>query len=275
VSATITPTCPACGGITRPSAWLAPLPFNTCASCGFSFRTDLDAAGTHDIYRGGGYESARADEYATDAGSDERRRHARVRVEFLTRHAKGGRVLDVGAAGGAFVLEAGAAGWAAQGIEPAPSFARYAREVLGVDVATSTLEEAELPDAAFDVVTMWHVLEHLPDVRAALALVSEVLRPGGRLALEVPNAGSTVARVMRRDWPMLEPAVHVNQFTPLALRRLLEGAALRVDHLSTVSAGAYDPLRARLGPRHLAHLLRFGGRGRLRRELLRAVATRP
>ena len=175
-----------------------------------------------------------------------------MRLRWLARHAPGGRLLDVGAAGGAFVLEAERAGYAAWGVEPTPAFAKRARGRLGLDVRTGTLEDLALEPGSLDVVTMWHVLEHVPAPLDALAHVHAALRPGGTLALEVPNFGSAVARRTGAAWGSLQPDVHVNQFSARALRALVERAGFAVAEVSTIPITPYLPPLRRLAPRHLA-----------------------
>jgi 2-polyprenyl-3-methyl-5-hydroxy-6-metoxy-1,4-benzoquinol methylase len=216
------------------------------------------------IYEEGAYEASHGEVYGD---LESRRRDARVRLDWLGLAGRG-RLLDVGAAGGAFVAEAAARGLRASGIEPTPAFARHAREVLGVDVREGTLESAGLD--RYDVVTMWHVLEHIPDPLPQLQRVRAALDDGGLLALEVPNYGSVSATRMGRAWPSLEPEVHVNQFTPGSLRALLERAGFAGVEVETVPITPYLTWRARLGPRHVAARLKAIRGGH---ELLRGRAA--
>ncbi|MEA2157581.1 MAG: hypothetical protein QOE11_3721 [Solirubrobacteraceae bacterium] len=260
------------------SARLADLPFVACPACGLQQRHDRGAAAVQTHYAAGGYEDDRSQTYASDAELADRRRDARVRLAFIRPSAPRGRLLDVGAAGGAFVAEARDAGYEATGVEPSPAFAAFARERLGVDVQTGTIEDSELDPGSFDVVCMWHVLEHLHEPAATLARVRDALRPGGVLAVEVPNAGSTIARAMGRDWPMLEPEVHVAQYTAAALEAVMRSAGLEPVAVSATTIAPYlRPLR-RLDPRMLA--ARWKARSRdagpaERGELLRSIARRP
>jgi 2-polyprenyl-3-methyl-5-hydroxy-6-metoxy-1,4-benzoquinol methylase len=277
------PTCPLCGAPATPEAALAPLVLVRCTSCGFLFRPDLaDAEATRHLYEGGEYETRDfARDYADAASLAERRRNAATRVAFVREHAPGGRLLDAGAAGGAFVLEARAAGFAAQGIEPAPAFARHAREAVGVDVRDGRLEDLAGTDETWDVVTMWHVLEHVPDPVAALRIVRDVLAPGGAVVLEVPNVASTAARMLGASWTHLDAEAHVSHFAPATLRLALERAGLQVAWMGTVAHDVYLRGRERVAPRALAHRLKLAARGGAlgsrdptRHEYLRAVARR-
>lgn len=137
-------------------------------------------------------------DYASEA--DNHRRTFRDRLRLMGDRTGRGRLLDVGAATGFFVEQAIAAGWNAEGIEFSPWAARYAREVVGVPVREGTLEGAGFEAAAFDVVTMWEVIEHLPDPREVLNEIRRVLAPGGMLYLSTPDAGSAVARGLGKRW---------------------------------------------------------------------------
>ena len=264
------------------SAVLAPLPFLVCPRCDFVFRVDRASGAVHGAYEDGAYEQTYGSHYADPVELAARRRDARVRLRWLDEHVTEGRLLDVGAAGGAFVAEARAAGFDACGVEPSPAFARFAREVLGVDVADGTVESLSMPGRSLDVITMWHVLEHLPDPLGAIRPLGEMLVPGGILALEVPNFGSPLARREGAAWGSLQPDVHVNQFGATSLRALLERGGLEALEVGTIPITPYLPRAARLHPRHLAARLKAGLLLRSLRtahptghELLRAVARRP
>lgn len=273
-------TCPLCGGAAHPAVALAPLPLAVCAACDLTFRPSLtDDAATRDLYEGGRYAQTHRTAGHDDPDDAERRAYARSRVGFVTAHVAGlGRLVDVGAAGGAFVAEAARAGFDASGIEPVARFARHAREVLGVDVRDGRVEDVGAASA--DVITLWHVLEHLPDPRGALEQLRRALRPGGSLVLEVPNLESLAAALQGTGWTHLDVATHVTHFTPATLRAALSGAGLQPVVELSVAHDAYLTGRERRAPRHLAARAKLAARaardGRRhdpwRHEFLRVVA---
>lgn len=271
--------CQICVGTLSPCERFAPYPFVECSRCGFIFRPDLDDARLAEVYTAGDYESLRGEEYMQQLPA--RLSDARVRLNYVRQWSSEGRLLDVGAAAGAFVHEASSSGFEASGIEPTPAFVRAAQEHFGVSVTEGTLSEVPLPDAYYQTITLWHVLEHLPDPVRHLRQATAALSDGGILAIEVPNAGSAIAAKMGSSWPSLEPEVHVNQFTPSSLQAALAAAGLSVVDVHTSTITPYLTPSARFDARHLAARAKaFAWLGSIQpthptgHELLRAVARR-
>ena len=103
------------------------------------------------------------------------------------------RVLECGAGGGEFSYLLASRGYQLIGIEPNDGYREFARSEYGVDLRPGTLDDVSFADAEFDLVTIFHVLEHLCDPRDGLARLSRWLRPGGHLYVEVPNALTAVS----------------------------------------------------------------------------------
>ena len=179
-----------------------------CPACGhmqldrFPSEAELDAA----------YGIAESDAYVEEEAG-QRYSFASV-LERIERYAPGrSAILDVGCWVGFLLAEASGRGWdEAIGIEPSTFASSYAREQLGLDVRTEDLFTADLPLGHFDCVVMGDVLEHLTRANAALERVGELLRPGGVVALELPDAGSRVARLLGARWWSVIPT-HVHYFT--------------------------------------------------------------
>ena len=100
----------------------------------------------------------------------------------------GDRILDAGAGGGEVVYVLRKLGFAAIGIEPDEQYARHARESLGAPVETGFVQDSTFPSGSFDVVTMYHALEHVEDPSAILSRLRGWMADGGVLLIEVPNA---------------------------------------------------------------------------------------
>jgi len=144
------------------------------------------------------------------------------------------RVLDVGCNLGSFLAALrDRTGCAVVGLEPAPVPARYAREHLQLDVREACLEEAAdaFAPASFDVITLWHVLEHLRAPRRELQIIRRLLKPGGALIVEVPNFADPLRRLFGKSWAYVDVPRHLLHFTPRTLRMVLEDAGFSVDVL--------------------------------------------
>jgi 2-polyprenyl-3-methyl-5-hydroxy-6-metoxy-1,4-benzoquinol methylase len=144
------------------------------------------------------------------------------RLPQVPRQKAGARALDIGAGGGEFAYLLGrTTGLAVTGIEPNEGYAEHARTALGLDIVVSPLNEAMPPAGAFELVTMFHVLEHLRDPGAALARIASWLAPGGLAVVEVPNVEATCQSPLH-----LFHAAHLYNFNAAALERLGRKAGL-------------------------------------------------
>jgi len=154
-------------------------------------------------------------------------RVARRRIELIERafRAKGGSLLDVGSGTGEVLKAARDRGWATQGVEPERTAAEMAHG-RGLAVEVSLLEDSGLPERSYDVVSAFHVLEHVPNSESFLRTLSRWARPGGLVTIEVPNFKSVQRRRLGKDWPGLRPLEHIVHFTPETLRRAFVSAGL-------------------------------------------------
>lgn len=101
------------------------------------------------------------------------------------------KLLDVGSGSGEFTYLASLVGFDAQGIEPHEGYAVYSSKTFDIPVVNRPLEKAEIPSESYDIVTLNHVLEHLPSPFDSLSIINRWLKPGGLLAVEVPDIEST------------------------------------------------------------------------------------
>lgn len=155
------------------------------------------------------------------------RTFARVLRRIAHHRPPPGRLLDIGCYTGLFPEMALAEGWDVAAVEPSRWAAREAAARLPGRIVTGFVRDAQFPDASFDVVTAWDVIEHLSDPRADLAVLSRLLRPGGHLFLSTMDVGAPVVRLLGRRWPWYMP-MHRYYFTPRTLAGLLGTAGFAI-----------------------------------------------
>jgi SAM-dependent methyltransferase len=134
-----------------------------------------------------------------------------------------GRLVDAGAGRGRFLAAALRVGYDAVGVEPSLREVDPGLPLLGV-----SLLDAPIESGSVDVVTLWHVLEHLEDPAGALSVLRSWLGPDGTLVLGVPNLGSLQARLTGGRWYHLDLPRHRTHFTVDGLSRLLVTAGFEV-----------------------------------------------
>ncbi|MBW1297551.1 class I SAM-dependent methyltransferase [Aquimarina litoralis] len=133
-------------------------------------------------------------------------------------HQSSGALLDLGAGTGDFLIEAKRKNWKVVGVEPndqAKVLAKNKGIVLESDTST-------LPDNNFDVITMWHVLEHVPDVHLQIKELKRLLKPNGYLIIAVPNFKSYDAEYYKSYWAAYDVPRHLWHFSREAIKSLFE-----------------------------------------------------
>jgi len=184
-----------------------------------------------------------------------------------------GRLLDVGCATGVFLRQAAEAGWRVAGIEIDPEAAARARTVTP-DIFCGDPADAPFPPGSFDVVTSFHVVEHLVDPARTLRQMLGWLAPRGLLIVEVPNAAGIGGRLFGRYWSGLDYPRHLVHFTPVTMAAMLERAGGRIVRAQHRSKPRYivrsvrhlvDDHRDRASRALSAILARRAGRNLLRR----------
>jgi 2-polyprenyl-3-methyl-5-hydroxy-6-metoxy-1,4-benzoquinol methylase len=152
------------------------------------------------------------------------------RARRLSQRIGAGRVLDVGCGSGLFLLAMREQGWRGLGVEPHTAAAQFARTALQLDVHNGDIflvEEAE----AFDLITLWDVLEHTPSPTEVLGHAHYLLKPGGRVALNLPNWDSLERRVFGPGWIALDAPRHFYHFGPKTMMRLMVKCGFTIETL--------------------------------------------
>ena len=160
-----------------------------------------------------------------------------ARLNYVASLSEKGKILDVGTGQGLFLSFAKEKGWDVSGTDISPYVCNFLKS-KGIKMFNGYLEDSDFPENNFDVVTIWHVLEHTYDPYATLLKAKKLLKANGSLFIAVPNTLS-MEMILRRLFnkpPFREDADewHFYNFNPKALRFLLKDRLnLRVDNLTS------------------------------------------
>ena len=191
----------------------------TCADCGFLFTQDVPAEEEIGRY----YETPNYISHSDTHSGIVNRLYHRVRKYMLGRkarlvqqstHLETGRLLDVGSGTGYFADTMKQRGWQVQAIEKSAQARDFAREHFGLDVKPAEALMQEWKPASFDVITLWHVLEHLEHLNDVWQRLNELLTEKGVLIVAVPNCSSYDAEKYGALWAAYDVPRHLWHFTP-------------------------------------------------------------
>ena len=144
-----------------------------------------------------------------------------------------GRLLEIGCAMGTLLNEIRKLGWEVSGVEPEEWTCEIARNKYGLNVISSTFQEAEIEEASFDVVLLLHVIEHLSDPNKGLSQIARLLRPRGFLVLETPRFDTLSFKLLKgRERSVI--AGHYYYFTRATIRALVQKSGFEVAQLDAV-----------------------------------------
>jgi 2-polyprenyl-3-methyl-5-hydroxy-6-metoxy-1,4-benzoquinol methylase len=220
-------SCPVCGVASPPLAFVKNgYPMHRCVSCELVYSSRPPA--------GDKLEALYSAEYFTDGGAgypdyiaDERTHRHQART-YLKRIAKlgatPGSLLDIGCAAGFFLDEARRVGWQVRGCELSAYAHAHASKKLGLDVVRAGFLDPAFapPPQSFDVITLFNVLEHIPNPTAVVDKMFSLLRPGGHLVVETWDPHSLLARALGSRWPTYAPPTVLYCFTKRTLAHLFD-----------------------------------------------------
>ena len=181
--------------------------------------------------------------------------HLRFVADELLRpvkHVKPGRLLDVGCGMGFMLNRFHEQGWDTYGVDVSTYATEYARNHLGLKVFTGTVNELNLPEGYFDMVTMVLTIEHIPSPKSVLESVHHLMKPGAILIVNTHDIGGLWPRIVKSKWRHLNVPEHLYFFTKNTLKRLLENTGFhtfRVTETATIASatsdgtGLYAPVR--------------------------------
>ncbi len=168
----------------------------------------------------------RLDKYTSKVSTHRKRNIKRIRC--LRPYRQNGNFLEVGCSAGALLDVARRAGWNVKGVDPSSSATAYAREHLGLDVFTGTVEQAAYPDNYFDVIFTNATMEHLRHPLSTMKECCRILRPGGVFYADTVNWDSFTRRFFGARWKLLNPIGHIHLYTPANVAMLCRQAGMEM-----------------------------------------------
>ena len=145
--------------------------------------------------------------------------------------------MDVGCGTGAFLESCKISGWKITGVETDSAVRSLAQEKLNIRIHS---ELSEIPtNELFDVITLWHVLEHIPNLNEAVERLSRLLSPNGTLLIAVPNSNSYDASYFGKYWAAYDVPRHLHHFIPSTIEKLLTKHGLKLIEMKPMVFDAF------------------------------------
>lgn len=195
-----------------------------CTICGLGV---LDPRPKHDqlsdLYNQAYFKSHYHEELNPDSDEiTQRLKQENHRLRFFRKYKKKGRILDIGCGRGYFLLACRRQGYEVEGIDVSADAAAYVNSTLNIPVHVGHINSITLTEKTYDVVTLWHSLEHTADPNVYIKMASRWLKDDGILVVDVPNYEGYDARKIWRQWPQWDLPFHFYHFSPKSLSALLE-----------------------------------------------------
>ena len=149
-----------------------------------------------------------------------------------------GKLLDIGCGVGDFLQQIESKGWQCTGIEPSEDAAKIAKKRIQATIYKP--EEIDtLIDETYDVITMWHVLEHVDDLRTEVEHLFRLLKKGGRLVIALPNYKSYDATYYQDKWAAYDVPRHLNHFDKQTMANIFNTKGLKIKNIEKLPWDAY------------------------------------
>lgn len=158
--------------------------------------------------------------------------------KLATKGMKVGTMLEIGCGVGDFLHEMEQRGWNCTGIEPSKEAKAIAQNRVKANILNPE-DLATLKDESFDLITMWHVLEHVDNLKDEVRHLQRLLKKGGRLVLALPNFKSTDAEYYREYWAAYDVPRHLNHFCRESINNIFKTTKLQLKKIDKLVWDAY------------------------------------
>lgn len=212
-------------------------PVAKCSDCTFVFTKNINFDELTKLYQkenyyteqgGSGFHVTDSNTDSFDSTGDDYFKTYRLQpASNLLQNQKTIRYLDIGCSAGHMLQIAKNMGWQAKGIEISPVAVEFGRK-RGLDITQSSVDEYNFSKNSFDLISMFHVLEHVFHPREELKKIKTALSPNGFLIIEVPNIASLPAKMRKSSWKGLLVPYHLWHFNKSTLPKLLDEVGYEV-----------------------------------------------
>jgi 2-polyprenyl-3-methyl-5-hydroxy-6-metoxy-1,4-benzoquinol methylase len=150
------------------------------------------------------------------------------KIDLINKEQEKGKLLDVGCGTGDFLFAAKNNGWNVTGIEPNKNARKIANK-KNTNTIFNTIKLESLPSNSFDVITLWHVLEHLPNLEKQIEVFKKLLKPNGTIIIAVPNYNSFDANYYKEYWAAYDVPRHLWHFSQNSIKNLFEKFQIKLN----------------------------------------------
>ena len=210
-----------------------------CQSCTFVFTSPRpDAASLPNYYK--------SDQYISHTGKSTslldwiylfaRNFTLQWKISLIKKYRQKITLLDYGCGTGEFLRSAKEEGWQIAGLEPTADARKKATEITGINIASDL---SQFNNQQFDVITLWHVLEHVMDLKSTIYQLKSLLREDGFFLIAVPNHQSYDAFFYQESWAAYDVPRHLWHFTRITMTALLHSLGLKIKAIEPMKLDAY------------------------------------
>lgn len=162
----------------------------------------------------------------------------KTKYKLASKGMETGKMLDIGCGVGDYIHFAEEHGWECMGVEPSEEAKIIAQKRMKGKIINSD-ELENIPDETFDVITMWHVLEHIDDLKWQLAQLQRLVKKDGRIVIAVPNYKSYDAQYYKELWAAYDVPRHLNHFNKPTLIKMFNSSGLKLKKTEKLVWDAY------------------------------------